>query len=63
MIVVIEDWLGLGEVMIEPPGGPGLQEKIFVDEFHGCAVRVADSPVALKPNKCSTRTALPKGVR
>ena len=35
MIVIIEDRLGLGELMIQPARGFGVQQEIFVDEFHG----------------------------
>src|SRR5256885_87284 len=34
MVVVIEDRLFFGELMIEAFGGLGLQEKIFVNELH-----------------------------
>ena len=35
MIVVIQNWFSLGELMIQPACGLGVQQEIFVDEFHG----------------------------
>ena len=40
MAVIIKDRLFFGKLMIEPSGGSGLQEKIFVNEFHNDPLRL-----------------------
>jgi hypothetical protein len=56
MIVVIEHRLGFGKVMIKSPRGPGLEQKIVVDEFHGGVVVLLiliRNRAFLKANNCS----------
>jgi hypothetical protein len=35
MAVVIQDRLALGVLVVQPAGGFGREQKIFVDEWHG----------------------------
>ena len=45
MAVVIEDGLWLGVLVVEPAGGRGFEEEVFVEEWHGSSFHCASSGV------------------